>query len=232
MGSLIDAHPNAIISHELDVLYFLQLGYSRNQILFLIRMNSLEFSNVGRSWTGYKYEVPSQQQGGYENRLLVIGDKKGGKTTRRLKSNRHLLEKLQEEIELPISLIHIVRNPFDNIATISRKHGMTLEDSIKFYFSLCRTINETKKDIDLNKFLEFKLESLIADPSRIMKRVTNFLGLVPSADYLSSCSSVVFRKPKKTRRTTQWKQEQMEEVLEGISKYEFLKGYEYSEQKT
>ncbi|MDP9138749.1 MAG: hypothetical protein M3N38_11330, partial [Pseudomonadota bacterium] len=35
MGSLLDAHPNIIIAHELDALRFLKAGFSERQLYFL-----------------------------------------------------------------------------------------------------------------------------------------------------------------------------------------------------
>lgn len=48
----------------------------------------------------------------------VIGDKKGGRTTRLLASNNNLLGNMSKTVNLPIKIIHVVRNPFDNIATM------------------------------------------------------------------------------------------------------------------
>ena len=53
VGSLLDAHPNVIIGHEVDVLYLSQKGYSRDQILSIILENSKIFAKVGRGWSGY-----------------------------------------------------------------------------------------------------------------------------------------------------------------------------------
>lgn len=51
--------------------------------------------------------------------LQVIGDKKGGKTSEFLsgKQWQNLSKELLDEVNLPVRLIHIVRNPYDNIAT-------------------------------------------------------------------------------------------------------------------
>lgn len=51
----------------------------------------------------------------------VIGDKKGGKTSKFLSKKKwgKLREEVLDEINLPLRLIHMVRNPFDNIATMT-----------------------------------------------------------------------------------------------------------------
>ena len=50
----------------------------------------------------------------------VIGDKKGGGTANALRNKNHwsVLYEIQEVLQIPIKFIHVIRNPFDNIATI------------------------------------------------------------------------------------------------------------------
>ena len=50
----------------------------------------------------------------------VIGDKKGGKTTNQLKklNNVNALEEIKQVVEMPMKFLHVVRNPYDNIATM------------------------------------------------------------------------------------------------------------------
>ena len=51
--------------------------------------------------------------------LQVIGDKKGTATSRLLLSagNIQVLEEMQGALRVPLKFIHVIRNPFDNIAT-------------------------------------------------------------------------------------------------------------------
>jgi hypothetical protein len=58
MGSLLNAHPNAIIAHELDALRFLKAGFSERQLYFLLLGNSRLFARHGRRWGQYSYSVP------------------------------------------------------------------------------------------------------------------------------------------------------------------------------
>ena len=53
----------------------------------------------------------------------VIGDKKASVTTARLHHEKglHDLRKLEKVLGIPIKLINVIRNPFDNIATICRR---------------------------------------------------------------------------------------------------------------
>ena len=53
--------------------------------------------------------------------LKVMGDKKGGKTSKILidPSNMSRLEEIRELVQVPMKFIHVVRNPFDNISTMT-----------------------------------------------------------------------------------------------------------------
>ena len=53
----------------------------------------------------------------------VIGDKKASETTALLHHEKglHDLRKLEKVLGIPIKLINVIRNPFDNIATICRR---------------------------------------------------------------------------------------------------------------
>src|SRR5213594_4458109 len=87
IGALLDAHPNIVIAHELDVLRHIEEGFNKRQIYDLLLENSqisAEAGRVsGRKSNVYSYAVPNQWQGRFE-KLRVIGDKKGGGSTQRL----------------------------------------------------------------------------------------------------------------------------------------------------
>jgi hypothetical protein len=57
----------------------------------------------------------------------VIGDKKVGKTTllfqRDPQKYSSMLQEIRQEVKIPIKFLHVVRNPFDNMATMAlRRH--------------------------------------------------------------------------------------------------------------
>ena len=51
----------------------------------------------------------------------MIGDKKGGRTSQLISKDLSSIKQLEEiakNVGVPMKFIHIVRNPFDNIATM------------------------------------------------------------------------------------------------------------------
>ena len=73
IGSLLDAHQNMVIAHELDAMKYVKYGFSKEQIFYLILENSKNFTKKGREWTGYSYLVPNQWHSRFSKlKLLAI----------------------------------------------------------------------------------------------------------------------------------------------------------------
>lgn len=71
IGSLLDAHPNAIISHELDTMGLVHKGLPKRSIYGLVKINSETFTQNGRYWNGFSYQAENQPHG-YAEKLKVI----------------------------------------------------------------------------------------------------------------------------------------------------------------
>lgn len=228
VGSLIDAHPNAIIAHEFNVLRYIRRGFSRAQIYSALVRNSRRFAAVGRRWTGYSYTVPNQWQGRFTT-LEVIGDKKGGSTTKQLRADPHLLERLEGTVGVPLRVVHVIRNPYDNISTIARRSRRALQDAVAYYFGLC-TVNAGLRDhLGPGGICDVRSESLVADPPGELRRLCEFLGLGPDDGYLRDCAGIVFPQPRKTRFEVAWPKELIAEVVHRIGEFPILAGYTYDD---
>lgn len=234
IGAILDAHPNIVLSHELDVLNLIENTKSKKTIFSMILARSEWFAKQGCVWRGYVYNVPNQWQGKYKE-LKVIGDKKGGASSKRLGANLGLLLDIKNIVQKEMLLVHVIRNPFDNITTRARGGSHVLREvndelllkSIQEHFNDVETINKIKKE---NKFpiLDIYNESFIANPKKAIIRMCEFLGVndVDEA-YLNDCASIVFASPKQTRSQINWKPEFIEMVQEHIDKYDFLRGYSF-----
>ena len=75
MGSLLNAHPEILIAHELDALGYVEHHFGRTQVFALLLERDRDFASMGRRWMGYDYVVPDQFQGRWTT-LKVIGDKR------------------------------------------------------------------------------------------------------------------------------------------------------------
>jgi hypothetical protein len=226
VGSLLDAHPDVVLAHELDALRYVAAGYHRNQLYWMILRRDAEFTRSGRRWTEFDYSVPGQWQGRYE-RLRIIGDKKGGSTTFTLGQSPELLDRLARVIATEVRLIHVTRNPFDNIATMSRRSHRTLEESRDQYFALCETVQHLKMKAAPGSVIDVRHETLIHDPRGILRSLCADLGLPATEEYLDACAAVVAPNPHLSRHEFLWTEELIGSLEKKMAAFSFLDGYSF-----
>lgn len=227
LGSLLDAHAEACIGNEVDVLGFAQAGYSRRQLFALLRESASRFTESGREWTGYKYEVPGQWQGRYE-RLVVIGDKKAGRSTRRLAETPDLLDRMRETLGVPLRFVHVIRNPFDVIASRFRSNErLDLPRSAETFFRLAEGMAWLKGSVGADELLDAHHENVIEDPRRELSRLCEFVGLDAAAPYLDACASIVEASPRRARDKVQWPPGLVDTVQERSGEFPFLSHYTF-----
>jgi hypothetical protein len=231
IGSLLDAHPNMVIAQELGALMYIHARFSRNQLFYLLLERSFEFTRGGRKWSGYSYKIPNQWQGKVQ-KLQIIGDKHGEGASLRLQARPWLLQRLQKTVGVNIKFIHVVRNPFDNISTISKKtkvngKHLDLKESIEHYFSLCKTVATIKQRVDAPNVFEFRQESFINNPKALLSKLCNFLGVNAPNEYLTACADIVFKSPHKTRFEAEWSSDLIGSVKTRMNEFCFLQNYSY-----
>src|SRR5690349_16742430 len=203
VSSLIDAHPNAIISHRLDALKYIEAGYDSQQIFYLIVRNSQRFAQTGRKLTGYQYPVRNGWQG-TSDKLHVIGDQEGKWTTQRLGKNPELLERLTQIPDIKTKFIHVVRNPYDNITTLALRMSVSLDKARRKYFALCEDMAKIVPRICPEDLLHIRHEVFIDDFEQEIANVGRFLGLDITDDYLKDCAGIVYKRPHKSRYQACW----------------------------
>jgi hypothetical protein len=227
-GSLLNAHRNMLVSQELNVLKYLRRGYGRRQLLWLIRRNEQLFARRKRRWTGYQYSVPDQWQGRCE-KMLVIGDKKAGKSTEELRRDAGLLSRLEQTIGVPVRIVHIVRNPYNVITTIYRKTPVdSLQEAARRFFARCETNWQLKQERG-EQIKTLRLEDLIDQPQRHMGDLCRFLHVEPHTDYLEDCAKVIFSRPRQPKSNIAWPAELVQSVSERMKAFPFLDGYHFDE---
>jgi hypothetical protein len=234
IGSLLDAHPRMVVAHELDALKLVGEGVSKRDLYELIVANSESAAATGREQTGYSYAVPGQWQGRFEE-IRVLGDKKGGMSTVRLRERPELLDRLAELVDLPIKLIHVIRNPYDNIATIAIKPNTEMPkesrtavgvpEATRRYFDQCETVVQVISRVSPADVFHLRHEDFVGDPALNLGRLCRFLGQEATDEYLADCGQIVFREGRRSREQVEWTDEAREAVARRIEDYGFLHGY-------
>jgi hypothetical protein len=226
VGALLDAHPNIVCAYELGALKYLLAGFSRYQILSMVIDSSRAFVRRGLRADEYNFRVPGQWQGRFSD-LLAVGDKHGDGAVLRLHARPWLLARLRRKMARPVRFIHVLRNPFDNISTISRKHGMSLSESTDYYFFLCRTVERLRREIAPEERMEFRHEAFVSNPAAHMASLCRFMGVPVIDAYIAACASIVFAEPRRTRSEAAWDRRLIRSVASGIARFDFLRGYSY-----
>lgn len=225
VGALLDAHPDAVVAHELDAIRYLRARFRRTQIFALILEKSRADAAAGRVWGDYAYAVGGQWQGRHR-RLRVIGDKKGGRSTRQLIRAPELLDRLRTTVRVPVRLVHVVRNPFDNIATMHRRAPDTpLAGAIEEYFTLAAGVGAIRSSA--GDVLDVEHEAFIERPVEALAAVCDHLGLERDEQYLNACAAIVRPAPHPSRTAVAWDNALVAEVHERAAAFDFLAGYRW-----
>jgi len=223
IGAILDAHPNAVISHELDALDYVEEDITREQLFGLILERNRWFVEGGQEWDEYKYQIENSMQGKFK-KLQVIGDKKGGMSTERLLRNPQILEKLEQIVRMPIKIIHVVRNPFNVVATMHKRgDGPTLELCAANNFIYHKTIDRLKKKNGKNVYT-LPYELFTQEPKEQLKKLCLFLNLPPDEKYINQAISIV-REPHESQKEIKWSRKARDIVNLAIEKFKFLKIY-------
>lgn len=225
-GSLLDAHPQAAVAHELDLFQFVERGFTRGQILSLVLENGRQFEAMGRKWMDYSYSVPGAGQGRTDD-LRVMGDKKGARSVRRLSNDPSLLDRAAGAFGAPLRLVHVMRNPFDILATRHRRSGAPMEKLTRVTFGLARGVAAIRARTGPEGLLDVRHEDVIADPRREVRRLCAFVGLDAAPAYLDACAAVLFPSQRRSRDSYAWTPAERRAVEEGIAAHDFLRGYSF-----
>ncbi len=264
VASCLDAHPDAVIAHEYNLFSKLlqpdiQEQFTNRSVLFsALYQNSLKQSQVGWrsdlqkfSRKGYSLKVNSSRswQGKFR-KLKVIGDKSGGVTTHIFRDSPEMFVEayndLTKTVQVPIKVLHIVRNPYDIIATkllyrLSTEKSKTkanysadhpLSDSpaimqaVKALESEAKAVHElTVKRRLFKDILEVHNVDFILKTEMTVRRLCKFLDLDCYQNFIRLCKSVVYDKPSKSRLAIRWSQAAKRSINQIIKRYPFFSRY-------
>ncbi len=229
VGTLLNAHRNAVISHNLDALDYLRAGVNREDLFLLILARDIWMANRDRKIGGYSYDLPGLWLGDHRA-IRVIGDKRAGATSRHLAKNPELLRNLCTEVKLPVYVIHHVRNPWDNISSIwtakTLGKNRSLPEAAEHYFEMLEGATAGLRAVEGEvSLIRTYHEDLILKPKHIVKELLEALDLFVDERFLSACETFVHRKPRETRHDAPWTPRLRQEVAERVLAYDFLNRY-------
>ena len=266
IGSMMDAHPNMVISNQYQLTAAktdpaLRAGDRTKTRLFNhLYENSFQESRAGLRTAdserkGYTLEVPGAWQGRFQT-LNVIGNKLGGLTTFLYVSDPKGVQKffqdLRETVQVPLSEIYVVRNPFDIISTVvlyaghkiqyggkgtrmeaskdNKYHNIILlEERITAFFRLAHALKEMIKSCSLDNLLLLHIEDFIQDPVPLIRKICDHLDLECPSDYVQQCYNKTFREVSRSRDTVYWPLELRKSAVQQMSEFPEFAGYTFED---
>lgn len=259
VGSLIDAHPDAAVAHELDLMGLIGSGLTREELFALVCASSAEFERHGRSWNGFSYQVPGGY-GGTASRPMVVGDKKADWAVRRVREDPALVGSLAAALDgVRAAWVVVVRNPFDNVATMSLRKGRAydririrsqgpddfrrrlerargervpaevLPEMVADYAGLCDGVARLKRSVADEDWLVLRHEDLVADPSASLDRLFAFLGLPLEPGLRHRLAGAVSTDVNRSRHQIAWPGTTRAQVERLVAQHDFLAGCSFDD---
>jgi hypothetical protein len=124
-----------------------------------------------------------------------------------------------------LKFIHVVRNPYDNIATMMVRGERSFDDAFAQYAANCDAIVPLSERIGASALTRIRHEDLVTDPQPTLAALCGFLGVVADPDYLEAASAILFRTPSRSRDGVEWPAERAGRVEELIGRFDYLGGY-------
>ena len=165
--------------------------------------------------------------------------------------------KLESSVGVPLRIIHVLRNPFDMIATsaIISSQGVDILRQMKNATqdgSNERNVHKFSdhdlidKGIDTRfkylygaqrvinevlgpeKVLDIHNSDLVADPKGTVSKIFEFLEIETTQQFLDACEAKVFKSVSRSRDMVAWTPEQIERVESRMKDFDSLKRYSFT----
>ncbi len=224
LGSIVDAHPNAVVANETMASQSFWRGMSKSDILREIIENSSANYRSGRQSEDYQYQIGASPES--KSSVCVYGDKIWNPATLLLHGDYDLISRLENQLAARVVLIASIRNPFDTIATMHRRSQAPIKDRIRWFFMHCEALAAIEEKTAQSDFLISYHEQLIDCPNEEISRICRALMLPVNDQHLTNVKRLLYRRPSKSGAALDWKLAEVEEVLERMQRFPFLTVYE------
>ena len=228
IGSMLNAHPEMVIAHESDLFRYVRPGITRNQLFAILLRRDRQFAAVDRRWNGFDYALDDGTQGQFV-RLRVIGDKHAGRAARRLHQDPALLDRFRRVVKVPIRVLHIIRNPYDNIASIAHNRDLPVSRAIEIYRMLGVAVTDVVGRLRAEELCEVRYEEFTSSPAEALTGLCQFIGVDAPDDYVKACAALADPGGRRSRSRFEWSEAERREVDDIIASRSLLHGYTFED---
>jgi hypothetical protein len=225
VGHLLTAHPEVLISDELNALEFLRRGFSASQVYGMIYFRNSRSEGRGRPKSGYDYRVKGTAQGDLDKHPLVIGDAKGSATSKLLADDESLVDRVRAAVGVPLRVFVQVRHPFDILATKLRRKECDLPSGVNQIKKIAEAMEKAAAQLDDDEKLFQTHEELIADPKAQFEKLFRFIDVEPLPEIVDACAGRIWEKPHQTRKSISWQDGEEERLVEAMRNSAFFARY-------
>lgn len=258
IGSVIDGHPNAILAHEYRLfnkcptLHSQFTAFDNKSTIFNELYKSSVFTAIG-GWRSTRptvkgYNLQITKWHGNFSTLKVIGDKSGGLMAAYFYNNYTEMitcyEQLLHKIQTPVLFIHVVRNPFDMIATSIIRKSTGMEDMRNLLISgekieapadlseeeATDTLHYAEAVQRVRKFanvFDIFHEDFVANPRQNVEILCSILHIPCPEEFVNACVEKVYKDITRSRDILVWPPALRTKIENGIKNYPFLSRYSF-----
>jgi hypothetical protein len=232
VGTVLDAHPEAVIAHEGKIFAADERGsltgelrpFKRHKLFdYLVKRSERQAAQGHRGWrrdSSSSNLIPGGSHGSY-TKLRVIGTKRGQEPPVIWEMNPQIFDQLAELTAAEIRLVHVYRNPWDNIASMGRMHG---DRAVGKYFRRAQIIHRLGQESDLPMH-HMALEDLVTSSGAEVRSLLEFCSLPADDEFLAACAQRIDGKPSESRREREWDAAIVENVARRMQEIPWLERY-------
>ena len=254
IASLMDAHPNMIVSNEyllINKVFQSRTEWLKNKTSLFNKLYEHSWreshngmTSISKALSGAHYGVGIisnySWHGMYRN-LKVIGDKCGKYIVSLYQQDpthfRQLLKQLSDTLQIPM-----IRNPYDAVATkclgsvttqqpteTNKYNNPTcLKRIMTAFFSVEDWVMRMKNDAELNlNVLDIHNADYVKFPVETVRKVCEFFEVDCPEGYLQACKEKAYSSTRKTRKLVAWPKELVKDFDRAMKKFPFLQRYSY-----
>ena len=200
-------------------------GFTRDEVLAHLHQSGIGKARAQQGWTNLQM---------YREPLLVVGDKCGWDAVneyRKRGADREIINQFGEFMEMPVKTLVTLRHPLDNITAwvdsskykrIYGNEGLRYRRMIRRYKQFYTAAAEILEGSD---YMLVHNEELIADPSHMLQRISDYLELPLNREWRRSSAKRVWSKPHQRRHDISWPEEYATRVEDFIQECPLLEYY-------
>lgn len=227
VANILDSHEGAVVAPGADVVGALvqqePASWDRDALIASLVRES-EQRQAARGEPNPSQPFQAANHSGRFTELRVVGITRGERLVDGWRRDRDLFDRIAEHLRVSVRVVHVYRNPWDQIAVLLPREG---DKTIGRYFARAGAIAQLKEAAPVPVH-DVSLETLRRDADRVLPELTDFLGLSSPTAFVARWDNLLLqsgRQPGEPRKSQEWTRRQMLSIRRRLSGYPWLEPY-------